>query len=90
MVFESMVGFAIAVLLAMVFLEYRKPKKNMERPLSWLAGGAILYLVSVAFTYWPASLGFAWPTVIPAIVELLGFIGVVVGGLWLVYEMLFE
>lgn len=95
MVFEGLVGYAIAVLFGLALAEYTKiVKKNVQKPFSWIMGGAILILVSSLFALpWGWTI-FNIATIaiighIGEIVGILGFIAVLVGGLWAVYELLF-
>ena len=92
MVFEGLVGYAIAVLFGLALAEYTKiVKKNVQKPFAWIMGGAILILVSSLFALpWGWTIfNIATIAIIGEIVGILGFIAVLVGGLWAVYELLF-
>ena len=89
--FEGMIGFAIAILLGIALAEYAKIKKGLTKQFAWLTTGALLFFVAAVFDFWPTSqIRFAMPAILPAIVEVLAFIAVVIGGLWAGYKLLFD
>ncbi|OYT56035.1 MAG: hypothetical protein B6U68_03980 [Candidatus Aenigmarchaeota archaeon ex4484_14] len=68
MVFEGLVGYAIAVLFGLALAEYTKiKKKGIEKPFAWIMGGAILILVSSLF-----ALPWGWTIFSIATIGIIG------------------
>jgi len=85
--FEGVVGYAIALLLGLALAEYAKVRKSAEKPLTWIAAGAVLFLLTGIFGLQFTL--FTIPPIVAEIVQILGFIAVLVGGLWATYELIF-
>lgn len=95
MVFEAVANLdlALIVLVALAFAQYAKLGKGLEKPFAWIAAGAFLALVAVAFevlqsglALWGATVsGVVW---LVALFQVLAFIALLVGALWAAVKLL--
>lgn len=83
-------GLALGVLLALVFAQYAGVKKKAEQAMTWLAAGAVSFIlaeVSGIQTLWGYNVGTALGY-IADLFYLIGWILVLIGSIWGIYLLL--
>jgi hypothetical protein len=88
-IFGGLLDLVIVVFLVLVFAEYVKLRAKADKPMKFVAGAGLLFLLAFAFTPALAAMG-----MVPGVVygqylfEVIGFILLLIGTLWGTIELL--
>lgn len=93
MLFGTGIDVAVGLFLVTVFAQYAGLVKKAEKAFTWIAAGAVSFLLAGVFEATPVVRGAVTTGAVNygfTVFAVIGFVLVLVGTLWAIYQMLVE